>query len=178
MKELFNYDGTLHREAPSFHLQWMGVLERHKEGQVGWAAHFEPADRRLDVMRVLATVNTRFNGYRYRRDQGRDQWATPFEFLTKKGGDCEDFATIKRFALVEFFDFDPRRLEMVVVTDTKSGNLHAVLVAEGTDGLYVLDNQNTMVLPEPVHVPRYHPIFGFGTDEEGQDCWTRYVRRG
>lgn len=53
----------------------------------------------------IKKVNNFFNEqYLYQEDQAVwnkvDYWSTPFEFLNKKSGDCEDFAVMKYLALI------------------------------------------------------------------------------
>ncbi|MEA3498908.1 MAG: transglutaminase-like cysteine peptidase, partial [Campylobacterota bacterium] len=55
------------------------------------------------TIKKLKTVNDFFNKIRYMSDRRvwkrKDYWASPFEFLGRGAGDCEDFAIAKYFAL-------------------------------------------------------------------------------
>ena len=59
--------------------------------------------RRAPVAQQLDRVNTFFNAFAYRADRAlwrkADHWSTPLEFIGRGGGDCEDFAIGKYFAL-------------------------------------------------------------------------------
>ena len=85
-----------------------------------------------------------------------DYWATPLEFLSR-GGDCEDFAIIKFYSLLEL-GFDNDQMRVVVLEDTLRRLPHAVLAVriDGTE--YILDNNFSVVLTDdrlPQYVPQY-----------------------
>lgn len=67
----------------------------------------------------------------YRQD---DLWTLP----TRRGGDCEDFALLKKKQLIGM-GYDPDRLLLTTVLDRK-GRSHAVLVVRTDEGDFVLDN--------------------------------------
>ena len=46
-------------------------------------------------------VNSFFNAFRYISDGNKDVYATPFELISRNGGDCEDTAFAKLLMLVE-----------------------------------------------------------------------------
>ena len=64
----------------------------------------------------------------------REHWALP----TRQGGDCEDFALLKKRELLRA-GVPPDRLMIATVLDRKR-RAHAVLVLRTDDGDYVLDN--------------------------------------
>jgi len=55
------------------------------------------------IVKKLKAVNDFFNKFRYVTDpklwHTNDYWASPYEFLGKGAGDCEDYAIAKYFAL-------------------------------------------------------------------------------
>lgn len=57
------------------------------------------------TIQKLTRVNSFFNGVRYGTDASvygvSDYWATPFEFLARDRGDCEDYVIAKYFTLLE-----------------------------------------------------------------------------
>ena len=106
-----------------------------------WACARSAATRATgeDVLQRVAAVNTRVNrSVRAIEDDRQygvtEHWALP----TSTGGDCEDFALLKKRELVSL-GVDPRRLLIATVLDRKR-NPHAVLVYRSDEGDLVLDN--------------------------------------
>ena len=111
-------------------------------------------------MEKLKTVNAFFNQWPYRLDievYGKsDYWASPDEFL-KLSGDCEDYSTIKYFALQQL-GFNMNKMRIVVVKDRIRNIGHAVLAVYIDDTAYILDNLSDMVLPHSRYqhyIPQY-----------------------
>lgn len=69
-----------------------------------------------------------------------EHWALP----TARGGDCEDFALLKKKRLIEA-GLDPQMLLIATVLDRRR-NAHAVLVMRTARGDFVLDNLRDDVL--------------------------------
>lgn len=92
----------------------------------------------------LAKLNRFINHAQpYREDYANfkkpDHWTSPIEFL-KYAGDCEDFAIIKFFSLLEL-GFTNDQLRIVVVNDQRRGLPHAVLSVTLNNGeVYILDS--------------------------------------
>jgi len=67
--------------------------------------YYELLDRLKDrpLRDVLEEVNDFWNGVRYASDMAvwgkKDYWATPYSFLLKDRGDCEDYVIAKYFTL-------------------------------------------------------------------------------
>ncbi len=76
-----------------------------------------------------------------------DYWATPREFLQYGFGDCEDYAIIKYFTLLEL-GFDEQSLFLTTVRDKFSGGYHMVLSYFKTPQTspLVLDNLSFKIL--------------------------------
>ncbi len=59
--------------------------------------------RNKKILHKLKAVNDFFNNFKYITDirlwKKKDYWASPYEFLGKGAGDCEDYAIAKYFAL-------------------------------------------------------------------------------
>jgi predicted transglutaminase-like cysteine proteinase len=108
----------------------------------------------------LDTINRFLNGWRYREDVAnygrRDYWATPLEFFLRSG-DCEDYA-IAKYVTLRQLGFAAAHLRIVVVHDKLRDLAHAVLAVYLDDQVYILDNLNTVVLPQEKatqYVPYY-----------------------
>ena len=93
----------------------------------------------------------------------RDYWATPAEALTR-GGDCEDYATIKYFAL-RALGFEEGDLRIAIVRDERVLQLHALLVVALDSKLYILDNQLPGVADHR-YVSQYTPVYSFTTSRQ------------
>lgn len=76
-----------------------------------------------------------------RQYQRREYWALP----TRRGGDCEDFALLKKREL-QRAGIAPDRLLIATVLDRRR-QAHAVLVLRTDDGDYVLDNLTSRIKP-------------------------------
>ncbi|KQY85047.1 transglutaminase-like cysteine peptidase [Brevundimonas sp. Root1423] len=133
------------------------------------AAHCDVADwtRRLDrlradpVVRQLKAVNRQVNALTYVSDTANwgqaDYWATPAEMLAR-GGDCEDFATAKYFALRQL-GFSAADLRIVIVWDSVDREQHAVLLARAGGRTLVLDNKRTDLTPLAAVADRYQLLY-------------------
>ena len=77
-----------------------------------------------------------------------DYWATPYEFLGKDKGDCEDYVIAKYFAL-KYLGMDMKKLFFFYVKSTKFKAAHMVLAYYETPSAMplILDNNNFKVLP-------------------------------
>jgi predicted transglutaminase-like cysteine proteinase len=111
-----------------------------------WACR-PPSGRRLTEaqIRTAVAVNRRVNrGVREITDAAQygraEVWALP----TRRGGDCEDFALMKKRELLAA-GLPPERLLMASVLDTRRG-AHAVLVLRTDSGDLILDNLTDRVL--------------------------------
>jgi len=116
-------------------------------GRYDWACARSGAGHRAgpDVLRVANRVNLAVNRQvreirdtaQYRREE---VWALP----TSRGGDCEDFALLKKRELIAR-GIAPERLLIATVLDRKRQS-HAVLVLRTDRGDYVLDNLTNRIL--------------------------------
>ena len=77
-----------------------------------------------------------------------DYWATPFEFLLKGAGDCEDYSISKYFTLIEM-GIDESKLRITYVTAVKLNQAHMVLTYYESPRAIplVLDNLETQIKP-------------------------------
>lgn len=97
-------------------------------------------------MRIIQRVNRKVNATTRSvtdRSQYRtaERWALP----TSRGGDCEDFALLKKRDLIRA-GVDPSKLLIATVLDTKR-NSHAVLVYRSAAGDLILDNLTNQIKP-------------------------------
>ncbi|MEM7318516.1 MAG: transglutaminase-like cysteine peptidase [Pseudomonadota bacterium] len=97
-------------------------------------------------MQIVQRVNRQVNAStREVTDQSqykmREMWALP----TTRGGDCEDFALLKKRDLIKA-GIDPRKLLIATVLDTRR-NAHAVLIYRSASGDLVLDNLTNRIKP-------------------------------
>ncbi len=97
-------------------------------------------------MKIVQQVNRRVNTSTQEvTDQSqyrtREHWALP----TSRGGDCEDFALLKKRDLIKA-GIDPNKLLIATVLDTRR-NAHAVLIYRSAQGDLVLDNLTNRIKP-------------------------------
>ena len=103
-------------------------------------------------LQKLNAVNDFFNNVRYATDakvyNTSDYWATPWEFLGKDTGDCEDYVISKYFALI-YLGIDPKKLFFYYVKSIKFNTAHMVLTYFETPHSepLVLDNYNLKIFP-------------------------------
>lgn len=103
-------------------------------------------------MEKLEAVNDFYNGVRYASDMKvynkKDYWATPYEFLGKDQGDCEDYVIAKYFAL-KYLGVDTKKLFFTYVRSTRFKAPHMVLTYFKTPRSepLILDNTNRRIFP-------------------------------
>ncbi|MGB3313792.1 MAG: transglutaminase-like cysteine peptidase [Albidovulum sp.] len=91
---------------------------------------------------VNSMVNRRVRSVSDRQQYGLEEvWALP----TRRGGDCEDFALLKKKELIAA-GMRPQDLLIATVLDRNRGS-HAVLVLRTSSGDYVLDNLRNRIMP-------------------------------
>ncbi len=101
-----------------------------------------------------------------------DYWATPFEFLSRNAGDCEDFAIAKYFTLIAV-GVKEERLNIMYVKALQYGIAHMVLAYYTTPDAepLILDNLIDSILPASQRTDLL-PVFGFN----GSGLWTAKQR--
>lgn len=103
----------------------------------------------------------------------RDYWATPLEFL-KGRADCEDYAVVKFWSLLEL-GYRDDQLRLAIVRDQRRGIMHAVVTVALGERTIVLDN----LFDHPVeqrHILKYAPIFSANLDSDWVHIVTRKIR--
>ncbi len=119
-------------------------------------------------MEKLQAVNEFYNGVRYSPDikvyKKKDYWATPYEFLGKDAGDCEDYVIAKYFALI-YLGVDSKKLYFTYVRSTKFKAPHMVLTYFKTPRSepLILDNNNRRIFPASKRKDLI-PIYNFNGD--------------
>lgn len=115
----------------------------------------QPQD--LQLTQVNSYINVLVN---YEPDSSAfgqsDYWATPLETLAGYG-DCEDFAVLKFFSLLEL-GFSNDQMRVVVLTDARRGLGHAVLAVSLAGQEQILDNLYVAPLADRLlsdYVPLY-----------------------
>lgn len=113
----------------------------------------------------LNAVNDFYNAVKYASDEktyGKsDYWATPWEFLGKDMGDCEDYVISKYFALI-YLGIESKKLFFTYVKSTKFTAAHMVLTYFETPRSepLVLDNTNLKIFPASQRTD-LTPIYNF-----------------
>jgi len=100
----------------------------------------------------LEAVNVFYNAVGYMSDTKlygkKDYWATPWQFLGKDRGDCEDYVISKYFALL-YLGVDPKKLFFTYVKSNRFKAAHMVLTYFKTPRSepLILDNNNHKIFP-------------------------------
>lgn len=156
--------------------KWTGVLNRYMEElkapeascravkvtrcRLGEWQSFLASLRGEGQRRQIEAVNSFVNQVPYGPDDRNwgvdDYWATPAQFLNRRG-DCEDYAITKYISL-KALGFSPDDLRIVVVQDQSRGVPHALLVVYLDGEGYVLDNQLAQVVPQSA-ITNYVPYY-------------------
>lgn len=143
-----------------------GVIAKNRVEE--WDAMIE-ASKNETILNKLKNVNDFFNQITYKSDLSvwgtKDYWATPFEFMGKGAGDCEDYAIAKYFTLIKLGVPD-EKLRITYVsyrkTNTSYEEAHMVLTYYHKVGVepVVLDNINKM-LQVASKRPDLKPVYSF-----------------
>ena len=125
----------------------------------------------------LTFVNSGINQLiAYRKDEvtyGKvDYWATPEETLSRRSGDCEDFAILKMAALLEA-GVPATSMSLVVLQDRKRNVFHAVLSVSTSSGTFILDSLSNKVVMDSA-LPNYVPFYSFSTER----AWVHGAKTG
>ena len=126
------------------------------------------AEKNSDELAKLKAVNDFFNAVSYKSDMKvynrKDYWATPWEFLGKDMGDCEDYVISKYFAL-KYLGINPRKMFFTYVKSTKFKVSHMVLTYFKTPRSepLILDNNNRRIFPASKRRDLI-PIYNFNGD--------------
>ncbi|MDX5592884.1 transglutaminase-like cysteine peptidase [Pseudovibrio sp. SPO723] len=134
--------------------QWVGLMKSAEKLRKA---------RRLPV--INRGINATLSYTLDRQNWGvTDYWASPEEALTRRRGDCEDYAILKYWSLA-LLGFDRDDMEVVAVFDQRTKQYHAILRIKQAGATYILDNR-TARIRLPQDLPFYKTVF---TTSEGAD---------
>lgn len=173
---IFGYHEQELSDISSFK-KWQGVNQKfHSDNRSGGVAQ---QLRRMvgvvpsaDFAAKLQQVNQRVNrSLRYQEDKTvwgvEDYWASPAETLAKGTGDCDDFAIVKYFSLLDS-GVSAQQMRLVILQDQQIGILHAVLAVTHEGRTYILDNRFDHIYTDTT-MRYYRPIYALSTTR-----WWRY----
>lgn len=145
---LWNRVVARERESPSF----TPGNERFNSAEAAQWRNLVIAARSCGFHDTLRMVNGYFNQWRPKSDtaawQTEEHWATPAEFINQRGGDCEDYAIAKYFAL-RALNIPANAMRLVIIRQHNdrgvfARELHAVLAvrgpSQGAESWFILDN--------------------------------------
>jgi predicted transglutaminase-like cysteine proteinase len=125
---------------------WRDLLSRMSDDRGDWREETD-ALTGASPEQQLNQVNALFNRPSYHTDQAswgvQDYWETPSQLLAF-GGDCEDSAAAKYFALRRL-GFSASALRITLVRDVRAGQFHAVLLVALRGRVMLLDNHGDVV---------------------------------
>lgn len=131
----------------------------------------------------LEGVNNFFNEVRYASDEKvyakKDYWATPWEFLAKDMGDCEDYV-ISKYFILKYLGIDYKKMYFTYVRSVNFKEPHMVLTYFATPKSepLILDNSNIKIFSASQRND-LTPIYNFngdvlnkvGNDEKSHKKW-------
>lgn len=185
----FEFRTASHR----FQSDWEGVLTRIKDEAPSYdnCANSDACSPQVSKWRALladlkgqpvdiqlAKLNKSINRMALYGDDSkifgkRDYWATPIEFL-KGRADCEDYATIKFWSLLEL-GFSNDQLRLAVVRDQRRGILHAVVTVDTGEKKVVLDSLFDHVVEER-YILKYAPIYSANLENQFSHIVSKQLR--
>ncbi len=155
--------------SPSRFPKWTSVLERDVRQRAApseapylsaWLEFLE-SQRSADEEHQLDAVNRYVNRIPFISDLENygvyDWWATPAEFFSRNGGDCEDYVITKYLSLKEL-GRSPDKMRLVVLWDQDRQQYHAVLEYALNGGSVLLGSRHPHLFRWS-DVPNFHPIF-------------------
>lgn len=138
-----------------------------------------PRNRTLNERQKLELVNDFMNLTPFKSDAEHwgkvDYWASPVEFLSTNGGDCEDFSIAKYFTL-RALGVPDDRLQITYVKELRIYNeAHMVLAYFATPDAepLILDNINKNILPASARTDLL-PVYSFN----GSGLWLAKEQTG
>ena len=151
-----------------------------KERLTNWRGMMtNPKNRSLSERQKLDLVNDFMNQTPFKSDREHwgkeDYWATPIEFLSTNGGDCEDFSIAKYFTL-RALGVPDDKLQITYVKEIKVFNVaHMVLAYLATPDAepVILDNINKTIQPASSRTDLL-PVYSFN----GSGLWLAKQQQG
>jgi len=154
------------QNSPAFTAEGAGM---NAADAAQWRAILQRAAR-VDLPETLRMVNGFFNHWRSKQDAQAfgtpEHWASPAEFIRNRGGDCEDYAIAKYFAL-RFLGVPAESMRLVVLREVSAKGvphpqLHAVLAVRTAKTWFVLDNNarpKLAIHPHTQYKSRVVPLY-------------------
>lgn len=126
-----------------------------------WADIVRRAQTR-NIGRQIVLVNQLVNRMlTYREDidlrRQAEHWASPTETLSRRAGDCEDYAILKYWSLRQL-GFKDKDLRIVALRDRAARQYHAVLAVHHQGDWLILDNRFSRVRLQR-DLPHYQPLY-------------------
>jgi len=151
-----------------------------RERLTGWRALMTtPRNKSLPERQKLELVNDYVNRTPFKSDAEHwgkeDYWASPIEFLSTNGGDCEDFSIAKYFTL-RALGVPDEKLQITYVKEIKVYNeAHMVLAYFATADAepVILDNINKTIQPASTRTDLV-PVYSFN----GSGLWLAQEQTG
>ena len=151
-----------------------------RERLTGWRSMMaNPRNRALNDRQKLELVNDFMNQTRFVSDREHwgkeDYWATPIEFLSTNGGDCEDFSIAKYFTLRALGVAD-EKLQITYVKEIRVfKEAHMVLAYFATADAepLILDNINKTIQLASLRTDLV-PVYSFN----GSGLWLAKQQQG
>ncbi|MBV1878656.1 MAG: transglutaminase-like cysteine peptidase [Pseudomonadales bacterium] len=149
------------RKARARVVEWNNLVDQHSN------------DSELEKLQL---VNQFFNRNRFVSDiehwKKPDYWATPIEFLSTKGGDCEDFA-IAKYLTLRALGIPDEKLRITYVKAILLNQAHMVLTYYKSKRSVplVLDNLNRTIKPATQRTD-LKPVYSFN----GIGLWAAKMR--
>lgn len=132
-----------------------------------------PHRRGLQIPKINYMVNRLLA---YREDsvlyKSGEFWASPVETLSRRAGDCEDYAILK-YALLRDLGVKDNDMRIVVLRDTAARQYHAVLSVRHKGQWLILDNRFSRVRFER-DLPHYQALYSVNAAGE----WAHAPRAG
>ena len=140
-----------------FDAKWNRVVDRELSSRdLSATLGAVPSDRDALLAKVNAWVN---RSIAYRDDAGGDAWASASETLSKRAGDCEDYAILKMHML-HAAGIAKKDLMLTLARDNMAGNDHAVLMVRQDGDWVMLDMGSDRVVPAAGDYG-YRPVMSF-----------------
>lgn len=116
--------------------------------------------KRSISLKEIKRINIQINNYLYIEDIDNyskiDYWASPQEFYAAQGGDCEDYAIAKYFALIEHGI--PSK-DLAIIVGRRNNKPHATLQLHYDGEIYYLDNQFSDLKKSKVFLQEFQPLY-------------------
>ncbi|MET1411005.1 transglutaminase-like cysteine peptidase [Roseibium sp. HPY-6] len=132
-----------------------------------------PLRRGLQIPKVNYMVNRllayREDSFLYKKGE---YWASPVETLSRRAGDCEDYAILK-YTLLRDLGIKDEDMRIVVLRDTAARQYHAVLSVRHNGKWLILDNRFSRVRFER-DLPHYQALYSVNAAGE----WSHTPNKG